>query len=197
MKGELDISMSKGHHLILGTTTDYITGETITDTDDERFRQKIARFLVEKKGYSKKDIIPKVRHDMSCGDLRGHSITDIVVRLKQRMVMIIKYGPGSLVTRERPALATARTITPSYTVPIAVVTNGRDAEILDVASGKIINTNMDKIPSNEMLLSEFKHLNFDVLPEKQLEAERRILMAYEAIEHSCGCTENWCTEKTP
>jgi len=182
----------KGHHLILGRTTDYITGETIADTYDERIRQKIAVFMVEKLGYFKKDLMTKVRHDMNCGDLRGYSITDIVVNIKQRTVMIIKYGPGSLVTRERPALAAARTIVPSYTVPIAVVTNGLDAEILDVQSGKPISTGLDKIPSRKTLLSKFDTLNFTALPEKQLEAEKRILMAYDGIEHSCQYTENRC-----
>ena len=42
-----------GHHLILGKTTDFITGSTIIDTDDERIRQMLARFLVHKKGYEK------------------------------------------------------------------------------------------------------------------------------------------------
>jgi hypothetical protein len=32
------------HELILGETTDFITGETLVDTIDERARQKIARF---------------------------------------------------------------------------------------------------------------------------------------------------------
>ena len=44
------------HHLILGETVDYITGQTITDTHDERARQKIARFLVEEKGYAGGDV---------------------------------------------------------------------------------------------------------------------------------------------
>ena len=30
-----------GHHLILGELTDLITGETLTDTHDERYRQKL------------------------------------------------------------------------------------------------------------------------------------------------------------
>ena len=42
-------------HLILGKLTDFVTGRTIVDTIDERARQKIARFLVEQKGYSKED----------------------------------------------------------------------------------------------------------------------------------------------
>lgn len=45
------------HQLILGETVDFITGETLVDTIDERARQKIARFLVDEKGYSKSDIV--------------------------------------------------------------------------------------------------------------------------------------------
>lgn len=51
-----DIKDIPSHHLIYGALKDFITGDEILDTDDERFRQKIARFLVEKKGWSKHDI---------------------------------------------------------------------------------------------------------------------------------------------
>ena len=46
----------KKHHLVLGEMTDYLTGKTVEDNHDERLRQKIARFLVERKGYGKKDV---------------------------------------------------------------------------------------------------------------------------------------------
>jgi hypothetical protein len=187
-----DAIMSGGHHLILGTTTDYITGESVTDTHDEQYRQAIARLLVERKGYDKADIRVKVRHDMDCGDLQGFSITDFVVTLRGRLAMIVKYGPGSIVSRERPAIAAARTITPGYAVPIAVVTNGTDAEIIDVATGSITGTGLEAIPSKTELLARFNSLIFAAIPEKRLTAERRILMAYDGIEHSCGCAEDWC-----
>ena len=48
-----------GHHLILGELEDLITGQIIADTHDERYRQKIARLLVEGKGYLKGDIQPR------------------------------------------------------------------------------------------------------------------------------------------
>jgi hypothetical protein len=41
------------HHYIYGTCIDYITGETIVDTDDERCRQDLAKFLVERRGMPK------------------------------------------------------------------------------------------------------------------------------------------------
>jgi hypothetical protein len=45
------------HHLLLGRLVDCITGCTIDDTHDERYRQKIARLLLATKGYSKSDIL--------------------------------------------------------------------------------------------------------------------------------------------
>jgi hypothetical protein len=45
-----------GHHLILGEVEDFITGQRLKDTHDERYRQKIARLLVAHKGYRKADI---------------------------------------------------------------------------------------------------------------------------------------------
>ena len=48
-----------GHQLILGELVDFVTGETLKDTHDERYRQKIARLLVNQKGYLKTDIEPR------------------------------------------------------------------------------------------------------------------------------------------
>ena len=58
------------------------------------------------------------------------------------MCMVLKYGPGSLVTRRRAVLAVSRLIAP-YQVPVAVITNGRDAEIIDGASGKVAASGLD------------------------------------------------------
>ena len=45
-----------GHHLILGELDDFLTGEPIKDTHDERYRQQLAQLLVNRKGYLKSDI---------------------------------------------------------------------------------------------------------------------------------------------
>jgi hypothetical protein len=39
--------------------SDFITGEKLADTHDERYRQKIARFLVQEKGYAREDVHPR------------------------------------------------------------------------------------------------------------------------------------------
>jgi hypothetical protein len=96
------------HHLVLGETIDFITGETIQDTHDERYRQKIARFLVEQKGYLKTDIRAGKAIRLSIDGNIAVIRIDFVVTVDDKKLMIIRYGPGSLVTRERPSIAAAR-----------------------------------------------------------------------------------------
>jgi Type I restriction enzyme R protein N terminus (HSDR_N) len=180
-----------GHKRILGKTVDFVTGREITDTDDERYRQKIARFLVEEKGYQKQDITVKQRIDMEIEEKKVISMVDFVIKIEGKSFMIIRYGPGSLVTRERPAIASARVLE-SYQVPLTVVTNGEDAEILDTATGEVIATGVGSIPSKADVLEKFKGKDFPILSPGRKDAEKRILCAYDWLEHSLECDDDWC-----
>ncbi|MBW2182031.1 MAG: type I restriction enzyme HsdR N-terminal domain-containing protein, partial [Deltaproteobacteria bacterium] len=115
-----------GHHLILGELVDYISGEIVKDTHDERYRQKIAQFLVEEKRYFKKEITPRFDLLIKADDNRAVIKVDFLITLKNKICMLIKYSPGSLVTRHRPSLAASRLVSP-YQIPLVVVTNGKDA----------------------------------------------------------------------
>lgn len=180
-----------GHKRILGKTTDFITGRQITDTDDERYRQKLALFLVEKKGYSKEDIEVKHRIEMFIEDKKVLSIVDFIIKIDGKSFMIIKYGPGSLVTRERPALSSAR-ILEQYPVPFTVVTNGEDAELLDTATGEVIGTGLDSIPDKKSSVKQIEQIKLQHLSLTQLDTEKRILSAYDWLEHSLECDDDWC-----
>jgi hypothetical protein len=180
-----------GHKRILGKTTDFITGREITDTDDERLRQRLARFLVEEKGYVREDIEVKRRLELTIDDKKILSMVDFVVRIHGMSFMVIRYGPGSLVTRERPALASARILEP-YPVPLTVVTNGEDAEVLDTLKGDIIGTGLASIPDKETL-EQRGAITSHTLSAKQRETEKRILSAYDWLEHSLECDDDWCT----
>jgi hypothetical protein len=183
-----------GHKRILGKTTDFITGREIRDTDDERYRQRLARFLVEQRGYDRKDIEVKRKIEMFLDDKRILSMVDFLVKIDGIIFMVIRYGPGSIVTRERPALASAR-ILEDYQIPLTVVTNGEDAEVLDTATGEIIGTGIDSIPFKKTAREHLKEINLVPLPPKQLEAEKRILSAYDWLEHSLECDADWCAEE--
>lgn len=176
-----------GHHLILGALVDFISGEILKDTHDERYRQKIARFLVEKKGYSKKEITPRfdllVKADKNCAIVK----VDFLVTLENRICMIIKYGPGSLVTRHRSSLAASRLVAP-YQVPVIVVTNGEDADILDGRNGKVVSSGFEAIPERSELSQKAARCPMDKITQTRAEQESRILYAFE-VDGSCPCDD--------
>lgn len=173
------------HHFIYGTCVDYITGETIIDTDDERYRQKLARILVEEKGYDKKDLEPRLKIETLFAGHYVVSTIDFVVSVEGRRFMVIRYGPGSLVTRERPAIAAARVIDQANQLPLAVVTNGEHAEILDTYTGRVNLYGLDNIPDRNAAKSLLPQLIFAPLtdPAKR-ERELRILNAFD-VEVCC------------
>ena len=78
--GELQMT---GHHLILGKQLDYLTGEAITDTHDERYRQALAKLLVEKKGYDKSDILPRRKLIVTAGDKCAQIQIDLTILLNR------------------------------------------------------------------------------------------------------------------
>jgi len=179
-----------GHHLILGELVDYITGESIEDTHDERYRQKIARILVEKKGYDKGEIEVRKELLVKAGENRAIVKIDCLIRLLDKVRMIIKYGPGSLVTRQRPALAASRLVE-HYQIPIVVVTNGEDAEILEGSSGSVRSTGLGAIPSRSELLQATADAHFNAIAPDRTEMEARIIYCYE-IDGSCPCDDTVC-----
>ena len=103
---------TSGHHIVYGTLKDYLTGEELPDTDDERYRQQLARHLVEEKGYAPEELEPRLSIETVFNGRRVRSLIELTVRIDGRRLMIVRYGPGSLVTRERPALAASRLLDP-------------------------------------------------------------------------------------
>jgi hypothetical protein len=179
-----------GHHLILGQMADFITGEVLEDTHDERYRQKLARILVKEKGYRKKEIHPRFELLIKAGNEAAIIKIDYTITLSGKVCMIIKYGPGSLVTRHRPVLAASRLVVP-YQVPYAVVTNGEDAEILEGSSGKVVADGLEGIFDRSKLIGESQNANFEAVSHKAAEMASRILYCYE-IDDSCPCDDTIC-----
>ncbi len=169
------------HHMVYGTILDYLTGSKIVDTDDERYRQNLAKLFVEQKGYLKSDLKSRVKIETLFNNNYVVSSIDLVVSLAQRQVLVVRYGPGSIVTRERPALAAARVIEKNYVVPYTIVTNGEDAELLETCSGKVLGVGMEAIPDKSLVFNNIrtKTISFEQLPVGQREKELRILNAYD------------------
>jgi len=178
------------HHLILGQLKDVITGHMITDTHDERYRQQIARLLIEQKGYQKEDLRAQlpllIKVDGKCARVP----VAFVVTIDRYEAMIIHYGPGSLVTRRRPALAMGRLVA-AHQVPVVVVTNGEDAEILYGATGKIAFRGLDGIPHKDEIRANGAYQNRKKIPSQRSQGEARIVMAFE-VNDRCPCDDTAC-----
>lgn len=168
---------------------DFITGQQFIDKDDERIRQTIERFLIEEKGYSKKDIEVDREFDIALGDELNKSKVDLIVSIvsvEKNFFMIIKCARGSLVSREREVLSCAR-IFDTYQIPFAVITNGEDAEVLDTISGEVIGCGLEAVPSKSQALEALKRVEFKKLPEKRIEKEKRIFLAFDAFKCPSEC----------
>jgi len=179
-----------GHHLILGKLTDVITGEVLDDTLDERLRQEIARHLVERKGYPAAEIEPRRELVLQAGDRKAAIRVDFVVHAAGRAAMLVRFGPGSIVSRERPALAMSRLIAP-YQVPVVVVTNGREAEVLEGDSGAVVGHGLDAVPACEELSAQARAYGFPAIPPARAEMESRIAYCYE-VDGACPCDDTIC-----
>jgi hypothetical protein len=140
---------TSGHHIVYGVLQDFLTGDTLPDTDDERIRQGLARLLVEQLGYGKDELEPRLTISSCFNNNRVLSLIELTARINGRRLFILRYGPGSLVTREAAAVAAARILDPEYRIPLAIVTNGRDAELIETGRGKVLAEGMNCIPSRQ------------------------------------------------
>lgn len=179
-----------GHHLILGEMIDFLTGKTIEDSHDERLRQEIARYLVEHKGYDKTDIRPAEKILVRCGENRARIPLDFRIFLHGKTAMIVKYGPGSIVTRHQSALALSRLVAP-YQVPVVIVTNGLAVDVISGKNGRRLGEGFDAIPSKQHLMMLVSGMTWTPLSDKQIEMASRILYAYE-IDGACPCDNTVC-----
>lgn len=174
----------------MGQLTDFISGETLDDTLDERYLQKIARLLVHDKGFRKSEITPRQKLEINAGGKCANLWISYIVALNQCPAMLIHYGPGSLVTRHRPALAMSR-LAESYQIPRVVVTNGEQADIIEGDTGNIVATGLNQIPSRDQLAAIVEKENRRPIDPRRKEMESRILMAFE-IDDRCPCDDNVC-----
>ena len=179
-----------GHHLVFGELTDYITGETLTDTHDERYRQALARRRIEQIGDTSKDVTPRQPLIVRAGDCKAIIKIDFVVTIGGRLAMVIKYGPGSIVTRHRSALAIGRLVAP-YQIPIAVATNGEEADILDGSTGRVVAQGLDNLPGKPDLRKIVEDFSFETISSERSVMESRVVYAYE-VDGSCPCDDSIC-----
>ncbi|WP_028579469.1 type I restriction enzyme HsdR N-terminal domain-containing protein [Desulfogranum japonicum] len=184
---------TSGHHIVYGTLLDYLTGEELPDTDDERVRQDLARMFVEELGYAAEELQPRLQIRSEFNNNQVVSTIELLVTVNEKRVMIVRYGPGSLVTREKAAIAAARILDSEYRIPLAVVTNGRDAELLETGKGKILATGMEAIPSRREITALVNTYGCEPYPDK--EEREKALRILNVFDEEICCAGGKCEQQ--
>ncbi len=160
------------------TIIDFVTGASVSNIGAEANRQAFERILMEQKGFSKEDIEVDVPLNLVVAGEAYHSCVDLVVRAGGRRMMAVKCAAGSLGSREREIVAAARLLD-NYQVPVSIVTDGRDAIVLDALSGEKTGEGIDAVPSKEELSILLSKTEFIPFPEKRIEREKLIFRTYD------------------
>jgi hypothetical protein len=160
--------------------TDYITGQKVPNVGAEANRQAVERYLVEEKGFKKQDIQVDVPIRMQIRDQAYRSSVDLVVMPDARKLMVVKCAAGSLGSREREIVSAARLLDISP-IPLALVSDGKSAILLDTASGRKIREDMVAIPSRRELLNQFKEVTLEPLVGERREREKLIFRSYDSM----------------
>ena len=72
-----------------------------------------------------------------------------------------------------------------------MVTNGRDAEVLDGSSGQVVSTGLETIPARSQLIEIAAAADFAAISAKRADMESRLVYCYE-VDGSCPCDEDIC-----
>jgi hypothetical protein len=169
--------------------TDCLTGKEIPFSNRDNIRQKVLRFLLEEKGYQKEDLHAdrEIRYEIDGSETV--SLVDISVVLGGKTMVVWKCASGSVVSRERQIIASARLLE-DYLVPLAVVTNGRDLELLDTSTERVTGEGFDAVPPRQELSATAEGFSPRSTKRKKLANEQRVLYTYDAIACPSSCRIN-------
>jgi hypothetical protein len=160
--------------------TDYLSGQSIRAAGAEENRQALLKFLVEKKGYAKSDLSTDVPIQVTARGEAYTSTVDVVARVDGLAVFVVKCAAGSLGSREREAVSAARLLE-AAPVPLAVVSDGRTATLLDAATGKALGSGLAAIPGPVEALGYRNDHPLTLLDHTHRERESLIFRSYDSM----------------
>ncbi|MEE4111902.1 MAG: type I restriction enzyme HsdR N-terminal domain-containing protein [Desulfobacteraceae bacterium] len=159
---------------------DFITGEPVPNTGAEANRQQVERYLIEVKGYRREDVIVDAPIDVEIdGDLY-RSAVDLIIKIENRPLIAVKCAAGALGSREREIVSAAR-LYGSSPLPLAVVSDGSGATVLDAVTGKKTGDGLAAIPTRDeaVILSQADPPT-PVAPDR-LVRERLVFRSYDSM----------------
>lgn len=167
---------------------DLITGLPLPQREDEPVRQAAEALLLEL-GHAKDDVTVEAQGQVNweggCLAVRA----DLLVSWRGRPALLMRCVRGSLVSREREAVAAARLLAQPW-VPLALVYNGQQAELLEVTSGKVIASGDagGVVPGPAELARRLGEMEPHAPTPKETAQAARVYSAYSFISCPGQCT---------
>lgn len=159
---------------------DYLTGEDLQMTTYEDIRQALARILVEEKGYPAQNILPRYKISLGLDDVDYTIKLDFVVTIEGQPALILGFCPGAVSTYITQYVSAAR-VFPGVPVPFVLVTDSKDASLVQVGDKKELCRGYHCIPTWEHLQHMYKDCpGYTFTPERQ-EKEKRVAHAMFAL----------------
>ncbi|MBU1228443.1 MAG: type I restriction enzyme HsdR N-terminal domain-containing protein [Proteobacteria bacterium] len=183
-----------------GMLTDYLTGQAIEETTYEEFRQALAKFLVEEKGFPRDSLRAKVPLVFQIdGQDTGRHVDLVASDASGRPLLLVIFCAGDVGSFERETVSCAR-LFPGGPVPVAIATDSIGASVLDTATGDALShpqsgaAGVRAIPTwNELqalvAASDARTLR-QPLSEERRRKEERILHAYNGFLYGTCCSES-------
>lgn len=159
---------------------DFITGQPVPHVGAEANRQQVERFLVETKSYRREDVTVDAPIDVEIDGDVYRSAVDLIVQIDGRPLIAVKCAAGSLGSREREIVSAARLYgTPP--LPLAVVSDGSSATILDVATGKKKGEGLAAIPDRTEAIGLARAEPLPPISPDRLTREKLIFRSYDSM----------------
>ncbi|MBU1040322.1 MAG: type I restriction enzyme HsdR N-terminal domain-containing protein [Proteobacteria bacterium] len=183
-----------------GMLTDYLSGESIEETTYEEFRQALAKFLVEEKGYPKDSLRAKVPLVFQIdGQDTGRHIDLVAYDPSGRPLLLVIFCAGDVGSFERETVSCAR-LFPGGPVPVAIASDSIGASVLDTATGDPLShpvsgaSGVRAIPAwdelRALVAASDARTGRKPLSEERRRKEERILHAYNGFLYGTCCSES-------
>ncbi|MDL2275599.1 type I restriction enzyme HsdR N-terminal domain-containing protein [Desulfosarcina sp. OttesenSCG-928-G10] len=135
---------------------------------------------MKKKGYQPDDIQVDMPISVDIDGAPYKSTVDLVIRIEDRPMMAIKCAAGSLGSREREIVSAARLLAIAP-LPLAAVSDGVTAILIDVATRKKIGEGLDALPHRQNMVDRFKIAPLPPLSPDQLAREKLVFRSYDSM----------------
>ncbi len=164
--------------------TDYLSGDQIELTTYEDIRQAIARLLVEEKNFPPENIKPKYKLELDIGNDKYSIQIDFVIYHQGKAILILAFCPGAVSTYVTQYICLAR-IFPRDPVPFVIVTDSKDAALIDVSVKKEICRGYACIPMWEDLVKMADDAERFSISRERMDKDKRVAYAMFALSDEC------------